>query len=97
MKLRTTKRIFAAEKSPTGMHSGGAETEVDFLDLPLRSRSRPTTLFTEIKVELKSKYLLKELRLQASSWYDVSLIDFISIPKEHHLEIIEGKSSSNNR
>ncbi len=57
------------------MHPGDAETVVDFLDLPVRSRNQATTFFTKIKAELKSEYLLKELGLQANSWYDISLID----------------------
>ncbi len=63
----------------------------DFLDLPVKSRDRATSLFNEIKGEMKKGYALKDLGLNAYTWDDASLSEFMSLPKAHYLRIIKGK------
>ena len=62
--------------------------KVGFLDLPVKSRNIVTTLFTNIKADLKKWCLLEDLDLNAVCWDDVGLTQFLQFPKEHYLQII---------
>lgn len=73
------------------MKERGSSMRADFLDLPVKTRNRATSLFNEIKAEMKRGYALKDLGLNAYLWDDASLSEFMSLPKAHYLRIVKGK------
>ena len=57
----------------------------------MKSRNRAVTLLSNIKGELKKGYPLQKLGLNASSWNNVGLNEFLSFPEEHYQQIIKTK------
>lgn len=77
------------------MKSGRMVLRIGFLDLPVRTRNKATTLLASIKTELKKGYSLRDLGLDAGSWGNVNLNVFLEHPKEHYLQIINGNPKAN--
>lgn len=69
--------------------------KVDFLDLSVKTRNRVITLFTSIKMELKKGYALRDIGVDVGSWDDLSLSEFMKLPKEYWLQIINRKPRVN--
>lgn len=64
------------------------------MDLSIESRNKVTALFASIKGDLKKGYSLRSLGLSGRTWHNINLNEFMRLPKEHYLQILNGKPKS---